>query len=82
MRAALARHDLTAVYRRLQAGGYSQNTIGALTRQSQPEVCAIIHGRQVRAYNVLARIAHGLGAPPGYLGLAWCAHPTCQHPPH
>lgn len=74
MRAALARHDIGSVYRLLQAKGYSQNAIGALTGQSQPEVCGIRHGRQVRAYDVLARIAHGLGIPPGYLGLAWSPH--------
>ncbi|MBI3688328.1 MAG: helix-turn-helix transcriptional regulator [Actinobacteria bacterium] len=82
MRAALARHDLSAVYRMLQQHGYGQNTIGALTGQSQPEVSGIIHGRQVRHYDLLARIAHGLGIPPGHLGLAWCTHPDCQLPPH
>ncbi|MBI1759088.1 MAG: hypothetical protein HYR62_07675 [Actinobacteria bacterium] len=82
MRVALARHDLKVVYRLLRVRGYSQNAIGALTGQSQPEVCAIMHQRQVRAYDVLARIAHGLGAPPGYLGLAWCTDPVCSEQPY
>lgn len=74
MRDALAGHDIGTVYRLLQAQGYSQNAIGALTGQSQPEVCGIRHGRRVRSYDVLVRIAKGLGVPPGYLGLAWCDH--------
>lgn len=81
MRVALARQDLSTVYRLLQRQGYSQNAIGALVGQSQPEVCAVVRGRRVRTYDVLARVAHGLGAPPGYLGLAWCDHRDCQQPP-
>jgi transcriptional regulator with XRE-family HTH domain len=75
MRQALAAQDVTAVYRLLCRQGYCQQHIAALTGQSQPEVSAIIHGRQVMAYEVLSRIADGLGIPRGYLGLAWC---TCQ----
>lgn len=81
MRVALARQDLSTVYRLLQAQGYSQYAIGALVGQSQPEVSAVIHGRQVRVYDVLVRIALGLGVPPGYMGLAWCEHAGCQQPP-
>ncbi|MBI1759064.1 MAG: hypothetical protein HYR62_07550 [Actinobacteria bacterium] len=66
-RAALARHDLSTVYRTLRQHRYGQNTIGALTGQSQPEVSGIIHGRQVRHYDLLARITHGPGVPPGHL---------------
>jgi transcriptional regulator with XRE-family HTH domain len=71
MRAALGARDVTRVYRLLQKLGYSQQRIAALTGQSQPEVSAIIHGRKVMAYEVLSRIADGLGIPRGYLGLAY-----------
>jgi transcriptional regulator with XRE-family HTH domain len=71
MRAALAARDITRVYRLLQKIGFSQQKIAALTGQSQPEVSAIIHGRKVMAYDVLARIADGLGAPRAYMGLSF-----------
>jgi transcriptional regulator with XRE-family HTH domain len=71
MRAALGARDITRVFRLLQKIGYSQQRIAALTGQSQPEVSAIIHGRRVMAYDVLSRIADGLGVPRGYMGLAY-----------
>lgn len=71
MRKALAARDITRVYRLLQKIGFSQQRIAALTGQSQPEVSAIIHGRKVMAYDVLSRICDGLGAPRGYMGLAY-----------
>ena len=71
MRAALAARDVTRVYRLLQRIGFSQQKIAALTGQSQPEVSAIIHGRKVMAYDVLTRIADGLGAPRAYMGLSF-----------
>jgi transcriptional regulator with XRE-family HTH domain len=71
MRAALARRDLATVYRRLQAAGISQRRIAALSGQSPSEVYEILNGRQVMAYDVLVRIADGLGIPRGYLGLAY-----------
>ena len=42
-----------------------------MTGQSQPEVSAIMHGRRVMAYDVLVRIADGLGIPRGLMGLAF-----------
>jgi Helix-turn-helix domain len=74
MRQALYQHDFITVYRLLQRIGYSQNAIGQLTGQSQPEISAILHGRRVISYRVIARIADGLGIPRGYLGLSRC---TC-----
>jgi transcriptional regulator with XRE-family HTH domain len=71
MRAALAQRDITAVYRLLARAGLSQRRIGALTGQSQGEVSEIIHGRQVLSYDVLARIADGLGVSRGWMGLAY-----------
>jgi transcriptional regulator with XRE-family HTH domain len=71
MREALARRDLTTVYHRLQRVGISQRRIAALTGQSSSEVYEILKGRKVMAYDVLTRIADGLGVPRGYLGLAY-----------
>jgi transcriptional regulator with XRE-family HTH domain len=78
MRAALAARDITRVYRLLQRIGFSQQRIAALTGQSQPEVSAIIHGRKVMAYDVLARIADGLGVPRGYMGLAYAGEDLAE----
>jgi transcriptional regulator with XRE-family HTH domain len=75
MRDALRQHDFRAVYRLLSHIGYSQSEIGRLTGQSQPEISAIMYGRRVMAYDVMARIAGGLGIPAGYLGLSWCTCP-------
>jgi predicted XRE-type DNA-binding protein/tetratricopeptide (TPR) repeat protein len=71
MRAALGMQDLTRVYRLLQKLGFSQQRIAGMVGQSQPEVSAIIHGRKVMAYDVLARVAEGLGIPRGYMGLSY-----------
>jgi len=73
MRAAAAVRDVRAIYREAQHRGYSQQRIAALTGQSQPEVSAILRGRRVTAYDLLVRIAEGLGIPRGYLGLAYTA---------
>ncbi|MQA11418.1 MAG: helix-turn-helix domain-containing protein [Pseudonocardiaceae bacterium] len=71
MRQALAGREVSAVYRLLRRVGISQRQIAAMTGQSQSEVSEILKGRQVMAYDVLARIADGLGVPRGYMGLAY-----------
>jgi transcriptional regulator with XRE-family HTH domain len=71
MRMALAARDIAAVFRLLQRVGVSQRRIASLTGQSQSEISEILGGRQVMAYDVLARIADGLGVPRGHLGLAY-----------
>ncbi|MEV6925556.1 transcriptional regulator [Dactylosporangium sp. NPDC051485] len=72
MRAALARRDLQVVYRRLGAIGISQRAIAAQTGVAQNEVFEVLRrGRRVTAYDVLSRIADGLGIPRGYMGLAY-----------
>ncbi|GLZ32646.1 XRE family transcriptional regulator [Lentzea sp. NBRC 105346] len=71
MRDALARREISSVYRLLRRHGVSQRQIAALTGQSQSEVSEILKGRQVMAYDVLTRIAVGLGVPRGYMGLAY-----------
>lgn len=76
MRQALAARDMATVYRLLQRIGVSQRHIAALTAQSQSEISEILKGRQVMAYEVLGRIADGLGIPRGYMGLAYDASST------
>jgi len=71
MKRTLADRDISTVYRLLRREGISQRHIAALTGQSQSEVSEILKGRQVMAYDVLARIADGLGIPRGYMGLAY-----------
>src|SRR5256714_8173570 len=71
MRSALAAREVSTVYRLLRRTGVSQRQIAAMTGQSQSEVSEILKGRQVMAYDVLCRIADGLGVPRGYLGLAY-----------
>lgn len=71
LRAALAERDISRVYRILTSEGISQRTIAAATGQAQSEVCEILKGRQVMAYDVLVRICEGLGIPRGTMGLAY-----------
>lgn len=67
---ALARREIGTVFRLLQRNGVSQRRIAALTGQSQSEVSEIIKGRRVLSYDVLVRIADGLGVPRARMGLA------------
>lgn len=72
MRQALAGHDITTVFQILGKNGMSQRVIAMRTGQSQSEVSDIVsRGRQVMAYEVLSRIADGLGIPRSYMGLAY-----------
>ncbi|MGH3870876.1 MAG: helix-turn-helix domain-containing protein [Pseudonocardiaceae bacterium] len=71
MKQVLVDRDISSVYRLLRRVGISQRQIAALTGQSQSEVSEILKGRQVMAYDVLARISDGLGIPRGYMGLAY-----------
>jgi tetratricopeptide (TPR) repeat protein len=71
MRAALAARDIAQVFRLLKACGISQRRIAGLTGQAQPEISDILHGRVVSSYELLSRIATGLGIPRGHLGLAY-----------
>ncbi|MEU6718281.1 helix-turn-helix transcriptional regulator [Nonomuraea sp. NPDC046802] len=80
MRQALAARDIATVFRLLGGQGFSQRAIAARTGQSQSEISEIVGaGRQVMSYDVLSRIADGLGIPRGYMGLAYdtsSTHPT------
>ncbi len=75
LRAALAGHDIGAVYRALRYAGLGQRRIAALTGQSQSEVSEIANGRAVSDYRVLVRIAEGLGIPREWMGLSFGAYP-------
>jgi transcriptional regulator with XRE-family HTH domain len=72
MRAALAERDIPKVYRLLNKSGISQRRIAELVGQSQSEISEILTGRAVISYDVLVRIADGLGIPRGWMGLAYC----------
>lgn len=74
MRAALASRDISTVYRLLAQAGVTQRAIAQATGQSQSEVCEILQGRQVMVYDVLVRIAAGLGVPRGAMGLGYGAY--------
>ena len=78
LRAATADRDILTMYRLLQRYGFSQRRIAALTGQSQSEISDILKGgRKIRNYDLLLRIADGLGLPRGWMGLA---HDTAAHP--
>src|ERR671920_1578666 len=71
MKRVLVDRDISSVYRLLRRVGVSQRQIAHLTGQSQSEVSEILKGRQVMAYDVLVRIAEGLGVPRAWMGLAY-----------
>lgn len=89
LRAALARHNFSVVYRTLtDEVDLSQRRIALLTGQSQSEVSEILSGRQVLTYAVLKRIVGGLGIPPELAGISWygpdgtySGEVTVAHPP-
>ena len=68
MVAACVARDVAAIFRILLAGGMHQREIAALVRMSQSEVSEILSGRRVMAYDVLVRVADGLGIPRGMMG--------------
>ncbi len=74
MRAALASRDICAVYRLLTRAGVPQRAIAQVTGQAQSDVSEIHQGRQVIAYDVLERIATGLGVPREAMGLGYGAY--------
>ncbi|GGN04243.1 hypothetical protein GCM10011609_49340 [Lentzea pudingi] len=71
MRDALARREISLVYRLLRRHGVSAEQISALTGQSTAEVAEVLQGRQTMAWDALSQIARGLGVPRGYMGLAY-----------
>jgi transcriptional regulator with XRE-family HTH domain len=68
---AAAKRDVGTIYQLLIASvGITQKQIAELTGQWQSEVSEVIGGRPVGSYDVLVRIAEGLGIPRGWMGLA------------
>ena len=55
----------------LKATGISYRRIAALVGMSQSEVSEIISGRRALAYDLLVRIAEGLGIPRELMGLSY-----------
>src|SRR5258705_10331909 len=81
LRQFLGSRDVAGIFRWLQRHGWSQTQIGARTYQSQGEVSEILNGRQVKAYDVLERIADAFEIPRGLMGLAYSAasHAETDH---
>jgi transcriptional regulator with XRE-family HTH domain len=71
VRRILAERDITGLYQVLKDAGVTQRQIATLSGQSQSEVSEILKGRQVMAYDVLVRIAEGLGIPREFMGLSY-----------
>jgi transcriptional regulator with XRE-family HTH domain len=71
MVSALGARDVCGIYRVLQTVGVTQRRIADMTGQSQSEISEILAGRRVASYDVLIRIADGLGVPRGRMGLAY-----------
>lgn len=63
VRAALAGHDIGALFRVLGKYGWTQREIAKVTGMAQSSVCEIVKGRRVIGFQLLVRIADGLGIP-------------------
>lgn len=70
-RRALGRRDVVQVYRLLIEGGISRELIAELTGQHVSEVAEVLAGNQVDDYDVLVRIAAGLGLPRAVMGVSF-----------
>ncbi|MFJ4676489.1 hypothetical protein [Kitasatospora sp. NPDC088783] len=73
LRLALGEHDFAAAFGLIKKyGGYSQNRIAAACRLTPGKVSTIMSdpAKRITSYEVIARIADGLGAPGHCLGLA------------
>jgi len=76
---ALARQDISALFRFLHARGWSRAAIAAATGLAENRIRRISQGRQeVTSYEVLERIATGLGIERGWMGLAFTRAPQDQ----
>jgi transcriptional regulator with XRE-family HTH domain len=76
MREILRRRDIAAVFGFLASRGWSRAAIAAATGLSESRVRGIRQGRQqITSYEVLERIADGLGIQRGLIGLAYTDYP-------
>src|SRR5262245_12540230 len=72
VREAFATRDIGALLRYLRSRGYSRVTLSAATGLSETRIRALMRGTQrVGTYDVLVRMAVGLGIPRGAMGLAY-----------
>jgi len=72
----LAARDIGAVFRFLGARGWSRAALAAATGLAETRIRQIRAGTQhVESYEVLQRIADGLGVPRGLMGLAYANTP-------
>ncbi|WP_217169992.1 helix-turn-helix domain-containing protein [Streptomyces sp. AC512_CC834] len=83
---ALEEHDFAAAFSLFKKwGGLSQNRIAAACQLTPGKVSTIIGGQQqVTSFDVICRIADGLGIPGRLVGLAdrpWERHPNLPDPP-
>ncbi|MGH3854250.1 MAG: helix-turn-helix domain-containing protein [Pseudonocardiaceae bacterium] len=74
VRSMLAAHDIGAFYRVLGKNGWGQRRIARATGAQQSEISEIVKGRRVLGYDVLVRIAGGLGIPRERMGLSFGAY--------
>lgn len=68
---ACVSRDITALFRAVVSTGMSQRHLAELVGMKQSEVSAIMNGRRVNSYEVLLRVANGLGIERGLMGLAY-----------
>ena len=82
MHDALARRDIGRIFSLLnRRHGMTQRRIAELAGFAASEVYEITHGRQVMAYDVLVRIAEGLGIPRALMGLGYVMEHPVDRPP-
>jgi transcriptional regulator with XRE-family HTH domain len=78
---ACVSRDITALFHAVVATGISQRRLAELVSMSQSEVSAIMNGRRVSAYDILLRVANGLGIERGLMGLAYTDESEQEHEP-
>ena len=72
VRRILAKRDIGGLYRVLtDDAGLTQRQLAELTGMKQSEVSDVLKGRRVQGYDVLVRIAEGLGVPRKLMGLSY-----------
>lgn len=77
---ALRDHDISLLFRFLRSQGYSRSHLAGCTGLAETRVRAISNGTQhVTAYEVLERIADGLGIPRHMMGLAYDVSPAARN---
>lgn len=68
---ACVSRDITALFRAVVAAGMRHRELAELVGMGQSEISEILAGRRVSSYEVLLRVADGLGVKRGIMGLAY-----------